>query len=197
MQGASIKMTLTLPFSPYSPHSLTSSKHFNVSWRSLILTSVTLSLKPNGQLDFSDPKAVQWVWIIELDFVIFATGSDLRLGTRQLTKSLLKRDFGLEIELPDDRLCPPVCGMSLGWGIFAEGDLRCQIGASAPRFWWWKTFVDRRMQQGWVIFSGFRIYWIPRWMTSQTSIIRIGRYWDLICMLAEVWIILSNPDDFS
>ena len=27
---------------------------------------------------------------------------------RQLTKSLLKRDFGLHIELPDDRLCPPV-----------------------------------------------------------------------------------------
>ena len=29
---------------------------------------------------------------------------------RQLTKSLLKRDFGLQIELPDDRLCPPVSG---------------------------------------------------------------------------------------
>lgn len=28
---------------------------------------------------------------------------------RQLTKSLLKRDFGIAIELPDDRLCPPVC----------------------------------------------------------------------------------------
>jgi len=27
---------------------------------------------------------------------------------RQLTKSLLKRDFGLDIEVPDDRLCPPV-----------------------------------------------------------------------------------------
>jgi len=26
----------------------------------------------------------------------------------QLTKSLLKEDFGLKIELPDDRLCPPV-----------------------------------------------------------------------------------------
>ncbi|KAF4966864.1 hypothetical protein FZEAL_10603 [Fusarium zealandicum] len=27
---------------------------------------------------------------------------------RQLTKTLLKLDFGLQIELPDDRLCPPV-----------------------------------------------------------------------------------------
>ncbi|PLB42700.1 DUF890 domain protein [Aspergillus candidus] len=42
-------------------------------------------LKSNGQLDFSDPDAV-----------------------RQLTKSLLKRDFNLDVEIPDDRLCPPV-----------------------------------------------------------------------------------------
>lgn len=26
----------------------------------------------------------------------------------QLTKTLLKLDFGLNVELPDDRLCPPV-----------------------------------------------------------------------------------------
>ncbi|RVX75956.1 hypothetical protein B0A52_00313 [Exophiala mesophila] len=42
-------------------------------------------LKSNGQLDFSDPESV-----------------------RQLTKSLLHRDFSLKIDLPDDRLCPPV-----------------------------------------------------------------------------------------
>lgn len=42
-------------------------------------------LKSNGQLDFSNPESVQ-----------------------QLTKSLLKRDFGLKILLPADRLCPPV-----------------------------------------------------------------------------------------
>lgn len=44
------------------------------------------SLKPNGQVDFSDPESVQ-----------------------QLTKSLLKRDFGLKLALPPDRLCPAVC----------------------------------------------------------------------------------------
>ncbi|KAI2975231.1 hypothetical protein CBS147323_1101 [Aspergillus niger] len=42
-------------------------------------------LKPNGQLDFSDPDAV-----------------------RQLTKSLLQRDFELKVEIPENRLCPPV-----------------------------------------------------------------------------------------
>ncbi|KAK0113672.1 hypothetical protein ONS96_014527 [Cadophora gregata f. sp. sojae] len=42
-------------------------------------------LKSNGQIDFSHPESVQ-----------------------QLTKSLLKRDFGLKITLPPDRLCPPV-----------------------------------------------------------------------------------------
>ncbi|KAG9585504.1 hypothetical protein KCU86_g15405, partial [Aureobasidium melanogenum] len=39
----------------------------------------------NGHVDFQDPKALQ-----------------------QLTKSILKRDFDLELDLPDDRLCPPV-----------------------------------------------------------------------------------------
>ncbi|KAF7503624.1 hypothetical protein GJ744_003446 [Endocarpon pusillum] len=42
-------------------------------------------LKPNKQLDFSDPESVL-----------------------QLTKSLLHRDFEIDIELPNDRLCPPV-----------------------------------------------------------------------------------------
>jgi 23S rRNA (adenine1618-N6)-methyltransferase len=42
-------------------------------------------LKSNKQLDFSDPESI-----------------------RQLTKALLLRDFNLSIELPEDRLCPPV-----------------------------------------------------------------------------------------
>ncbi|KAJ5145958.1 uncharacterized protein N7515_000522 [Penicillium bovifimosum] len=41
-------------------------------------------LKPNGQLDFNDPAAI-----------------------RQLTTTLLEQDFGLKVEIPDDRLCPP------------------------------------------------------------------------------------------
>ncbi|KAJ5958884.1 uncharacterized protein N7479_006034 [Penicillium vulpinum] len=42
-------------------------------------------LKPNGQLDFNDPAAV-----------------------RQLTTTLLQQDFHLKVEIPGDRLCPPV-----------------------------------------------------------------------------------------
>ncbi|KAF3028884.1 hypothetical protein E8E15_008150 [Penicillium rubens] len=42
-------------------------------------------LKPNGQLDFTDPAAV-----------------------RQLTTTLLQQDFHLKVDIPEDRLCPPV-----------------------------------------------------------------------------------------
>ncbi|KAL3455791.1 hypothetical protein BJX64DRAFT_57103 [Aspergillus heterothallicus] len=42
-------------------------------------------LKSNNQLDFTDPNAV-----------------------RQLTVSLLQRDFGLKVYIPEARLCPPV-----------------------------------------------------------------------------------------
>ncbi|RKF53686.1 U6 small nuclear RNA -methyltransferase [Erysiphe neolycopersici] len=57
----------------------------NFSTLALVDSEFAKYLKPNGQLDFSDPNAVQ-----------------------QLTKSLLKRDFGLSVVLPQDRLCPPV-----------------------------------------------------------------------------------------
>jgi 23S rRNA (adenine1618-N6)-methyltransferase len=43
------------------------------------------SVKANGQLDFTDPATVM-----------------------QLTKTLLWLDFALQLDLPDDRLCPPV-----------------------------------------------------------------------------------------
>ncbi|KAK4097688.1 hypothetical protein N658DRAFT_500200 [Parathielavia hyrcaniae] len=46
---------------------------------------VILCLQGSGQLDFTDPAA-----------------------TMQLTKTLLEVDFGLRLDLPDDRLCPPV-----------------------------------------------------------------------------------------
>jgi 23S rRNA A1618 N6-methylase RlmF len=48
--------------------------------------NVKFSIKGRGRdLNFSDPNAVM-----------------------QLTKTLLKVDFDLAIELPEDRLCPPV-----------------------------------------------------------------------------------------
>ncbi|EAQ88458.1 hypothetical protein CHGG_05077 [Chaetomium globosum CBS 148.51] len=54
-------------------------------------------LQDNGQLDFSDPKA-----------------------TMQLTRTLLGLDFGLKLDLPEDRLCPPpgrkLCGLDVGTG---------------------------------------------------------------------------------
>ncbi|KAF4217018.1 hypothetical protein CNMCM8980_003986 [Aspergillus fumigatiaffinis] len=59
----------------------------DVDFTTLALQSPAFAkyVKPNGQLDFSNPDAV-----------------------RQLTKSLLKRDFNLNVEIPENRLCPPV-----------------------------------------------------------------------------------------
>ncbi|KAL4927295.1 DUF890 domain protein [Aspergillus undulatus] len=58
-----------------------------VDFASLALQSADFAkfLKPNNQLDFTDPDAV-----------------------RQLTVSLLKRDFDLKVDIPDKRLCPPI-----------------------------------------------------------------------------------------
>ncbi|QKX59833.1 uncharacterized protein TRUGW13939_06975 [Talaromyces rugulosus] len=58
-----------------------------IDFRALALQSPEFSrrLKANDQLDFSDPDAV-----------------------RQLTKSLLERDFKIRVDLPGNRLCPPV-----------------------------------------------------------------------------------------
>ncbi|GIZ37250.1 hypothetical protein CKM354_000070400 [Cercospora kikuchii] len=47
--------------------------------------AISKAAKRDGWIDFHDPKVVQ-----------------------QLTKSLLKYDFGLSLTLPDDRLCPPI-----------------------------------------------------------------------------------------
>ncbi|KNG86480.1 hypothetical protein ANOM_005068 [Aspergillus nomiae NRRL 13137] len=59
----------------------------DVDFATLALQSPNFAkyLKPNNQLDFSDPDAV-----------------------RQLSISLLQRDFGLNVHIPENRLCPPV-----------------------------------------------------------------------------------------
>ncbi|KAL2811660.1 hypothetical protein BJX63DRAFT_433170 [Aspergillus granulosus] len=58
-----------------------------VDFTSLALQSPDFAkyLKPNNQLDFTDPNAL-----------------------RQLTVSLLQRDFDLRVNIPGNRLCPPV-----------------------------------------------------------------------------------------
>ncbi|ETN37817.1 uncharacterized protein HMPREF1541_07440 [Cyphellophora europaea CBS 101466] len=61
-----------------------------IDFSTLALRHAGLSaqLKPNGQLDFSDPASV-----------------------RELTRALLARDFALRLSVvPEDRLCPPVPG---------------------------------------------------------------------------------------
>lgn len=64
-------------------------------------------MKSNGQVDFSNPDAVQCV----LEACFYNLIPDLLCSDnpRELTRSLLKRDFELQIKLSKDRLCPPVC----------------------------------------------------------------------------------------
>lgn len=63
-------------------------------------------MKKNSQLDFNNPDSVRYVSNHE----VFLEVRMVSLITiiRQLTKSLLSRDFGIDIDLPEDRLCPPV-----------------------------------------------------------------------------------------
>jgi 23S rRNA (adenine1618-N6)-methyltransferase len=69
-------------------------------------------LKHNNQLDFSDPASVV-----------------------QLTKALLKLDFGLEIDLSEQRLCPPVSTRARSRMIDPGGKLLngdASAGAKSP-----------------------------------------------------------------
>jgi len=61
--------------------------HDGVDFAALALQDEDFARKldKEGKLDFQDPAAILL-----------------------LTKGLLKRDFSLTIDLPDDRLCPPV-----------------------------------------------------------------------------------------
>ncbi|PKX90659.1 DUF890 domain protein [Aspergillus novofumigatus IBT 16806] len=71
----------------------------DVDFTTLALQSPAFAkyVKPNSQLDFSDPDAV-----------------------RQLTKSLLKRDFDLDVEIPENRLCPPVPNSRLNYILWLQ-----------------------------------------------------------------------------
>ncbi|KAL8797309.1 MAG: hypothetical protein Q9195_000463 [Heterodermia aff. obscurata] len=78
------------------------------------------SLKTNGQLDFSDPKAVQ-----------------------QLTKSLLKRDFSIDIKLPDDRLCPPVPNRTTPMTLLAWSRVLTLVLGRAAYILFWAVRKDQ------------------------------------------------------
>lgn len=90
----------------------------------MVLTSVC-SLQPKSQLDFTDPAAV-----------------------KQLTKTLLHHDFGLKIDLPDNRLCPPVSrgGRSSSWphAVLCGSILTCerQVPNRHNYILWLKDLLD-------------------------------------------------------
>ena len=44
----------------------------------------------------------------ECNYTKLELESELTIGDRQLTRSILRADFSLQLELPPDRLCPPV-----------------------------------------------------------------------------------------
>lgn len=70
---------------PSSPACKSPLPHFPPSLSSGSQLTAQFRLHDGDKLDFNDPAAML-----------------------QLTKTLLKQNFGLKIELPDDRLCPPV-----------------------------------------------------------------------------------------
>jgi 23S rRNA (adenine1618-N6)-methyltransferase len=65
--------------------------------------AICKATKESKWIDFQDPRVL--LYVSRRPEYVMALNSHL---DRQLTKSLLKCDFGLSLDLPDDRLCPPV-----------------------------------------------------------------------------------------
>ncbi|KAF1733198.1 Methyltransferase-like protein 16 [Beauveria bassiana] len=61
---------------------------------------------------YSNPPDFKQLAALDADFSAVVQGRDLDFrdpkAVMQLSKTLLKHDFGLSLDLPDDRLCPPV-----------------------------------------------------------------------------------------
>ncbi|KGQ08428.1 Putative methyltransferase-like protein C27D7.08c [Beauveria bassiana D1-5] len=61
---------------------------------------------------YSNPPDFKQLAALDADFSAVVQGRDLDFrdpkAVMQLSKTLLKHDFGLSLDLPDDRLCPPI-----------------------------------------------------------------------------------------
>ncbi|OAR05821.1 hypothetical protein LLEC1_06725 [Akanthomyces lecanii] len=62
---------------------------------------------------YSTPPDFKEIAALDAEFATIVQGRDLDFkdprAVMQLSKTLLKCDFGLALDLPDNRLCPPVC----------------------------------------------------------------------------------------
>ncbi|KAG5913814.1 hypothetical protein E4U53_004764, partial [Claviceps sorghi] len=89
--------------------------------RSKLSTSITMSTTMSTTTEARDrhfrnlyakPTDFQRLARLDPDFAAVVKGRDLDFrdpaAVMQLTKTLLRLDFGIKIHLPDDRLCPPV-----------------------------------------------------------------------------------------
>ncbi|KAL0264842.1 hypothetical protein SLS55_000795 [Diplodia seriata] len=75
------------------------------------LTEIRSTTK--DKVDFHDPRAVRYVVATRRGQCIAGYLDELTTPPcRQLTASLLRRDFDLTVDLPPDRLCPPANGFS-------------------------------------------------------------------------------------